>query len=565
MQPNEIVSRFDSLVAARKNVEGTWNIINKYVVPFRGDFFSQITSESAVNWHENRLIYDSTAVNSANLLSSNLHGSLTSPATRWFDFLFHDDDLNDDHDAREWLEECSKRVYKALQDSNFNLEANETYLDLVSYGTSVIVEETEEDPSGGLKHIVFQSVPIEEVQFEQGYKGNVHTFFRRYKWTAIQIVDKFGEAGVPLTIIERTKTHPDEKLDVILCIYCRKGKDKNLNSDKKLAPKQRPYAFKHILRIGMVELGKEGGYYEMPAFVPRWRKTNKSMWGNSPAMAAMPDILTINKLVELILKSTEKVVDPTTKVTERGLLSDLDLTPGGMTVVRSMDDMQPYESKARFDVSQLQREKLQQAIERAFFVDQLQLKESPAMTATEVQTRYELMQRLLGPTLGRLESDFLDPLVQRTFNILLRAGMLPTVPEVVKAARAEMNIAYIGPLSRAQKSDVATSITEWVGTIGMLAKTLVEAQYPPDILDIPDYDKIAKELGQLKGAPTKLLKSDRDLKKTRKERQDHQVAMAAAERAKAQGEAMQAGGAGLAAINPAAQPQQGAAGGETIQ
>ena len=148
--------------------------------------------------------------------------------------------------------------------------------------------------------------------------------------------------------------------------------------------------------------------------------------GNSPAMIALPDIMTLNQLVELIIRSSEKVVDPATLVTERGLISDLDLTPGGMTVVRDIEgSVKPYESRARFDVSELQREKLKDSVNRAFYVDQLQLKDSPAMTATEVQVRYELMQRLLGPTLGRLMSDFLDPLLSRTFSIMYRNGALP--------------------------------------------------------------------------------------------------------------------------------------------
>jgi len=513
MDGKEIRKRFDALVSQRKTVEDVWETINKLVVPFRGDFFRDINTEHAVTWRDNREIFDSTAVDATNTLAASIHGSLTSPAIRWFELAWRQTDLNDDKEARQWLEEAAHKCFTALQDSNFNLEANETYIDLVSYGTSMIIEEVIEK-NGKFVKLNFQSVPIEETWFEQDHTGQAHRTYRRYMWIATQIVTKFGEEGVSESMYKQSLTAQamDKKHAVIMCIYPRKDKE-DADTSKTLSPKERPWGMKHILHSDAYELGEEGGYYEMPAFVPRWRKTSKSMWGHGPAMIALPDILTINSLVELILKATEKVVDPPTKVTERGLLSDLDLEPAGLTVVRSMDSMEPYESGARFDVSQLQRESLKQSIRSIFYVDQLELKESPAMTATEVQTRYELMQRLLGPTLGRLQSDYLDPLVQRTFNILYRAGQFGELPAIItEESNGELDIIYTGPLVRAQRADIASGVSRWVASLAELS------QVAPEVLDLPNWDEIGKELGSLEGVPAKLMHSDAEIKKIRKDR-----------------------------------------------
>lgn len=516
MNGKEIRRRFDVLVSNRKTVEDVWDVINKFVVPFRGDFFRDISSEHAVTWRDNREIFDSTAIDAANTLAASIHGSLTSPAIRWFELAYRLEVLNEDRDSRAWLENGAHKCFTALQDSNFNLEANETYLDLVSYGTSMIVEEVEEE-NGVFQKLNFQSVPVEEMWFEQDHTGQPIRSYRRFMWTIDQIVSKFGEESLPEAMLQKFKAGGDQAMDeryaVIMCIYPRKDK-KNADISKPLSAKERPFGLKYILHKDSTELGEEGGYYENPAFIPRWRKTSKSMWGHGPAMIALPDILTINSLVELILKATEKVVDPPTMVTERGLLSDLNLEPAGLTVVRSMDSMQPYESKARFDVSQLQREALKQSIRSIFYVDQLELKESPAMTATEVQTRYELMQRLLGPTLGRLQSDYLDPLVQRTFNILYRAGQLGEPPSMVLESSGELDIIYTGPLVRAQRADIAQGVSRWVASIAELG------QVEPDVLDIPDWDAISKELGALEGVPAKLMRSDAEIKKRRVKRQE---------------------------------------------
>ena len=130
----EIRKRYDTLVSQRKTVEDVWEIINKLVVPFRGDFFRDISSEHSVTWRDNREVFDSTAIDACNTLAASIHGSLTSPAIRWFELQFRDQNLNEDRDSRAWLEAAAEKCFYALQDSNFNLEANETYLDLVSYG-----------------------------------------------------------------------------------------------------------------------------------------------------------------------------------------------------------------------------------------------------------------------------------------------------------------------------------------------------------------------------------------------------------------------------------------------
>lgn len=542
MNGQQIVARFGVLEAQRKTVDQVWDIIRKYVLPMRSDFFREISSEHSVEWRQNRTIFDSTAGDGLETLSSSLHGSLTSPATKWFELQFRDEELKKDNEAQRWIEACAKDVYGALQDSNFNLEISEGYIDLCGYGNSILIEEEDDEDEGA---VVFQSTPIQDSWFEEDSKGQVVNFYRRYRWTPAQIIDKFGDKNVPEKIRSQADTAAQSNIkhDIIMCVYTRRDKSKNRNSATILAPKERPYGKKWVLKEGGDVLGEVGGYYEMPAYVARWRKATGSQWGFGPSHLALPDILTANQLVEMILRSTEKVVDPAIMVTERGLISDIDIGPSGLTVVRDMDSMAPFESRARFDVSDLQLEKLRMSIQRIFYVDQLQLKDSPAMTATEVQVRYELMQRLLGPTLGRLENDLLSPMVQRTFNIRFRAGKLPPMPEsVAQAGEAALDIIYTGPLSRAQKIDEAASIERWIASTASLAEV------NQDVLDIPDWDEMEREMGRLLGVPSKLMNPQSKVTAKRQARQKAQQQAAQAEMAKQQGEAMKAQGEGQQAL-----------------
>lgn len=527
MDATKIRAKFDSLVSLRKSVDQTWEAISKTMMPYRGNFFLNSESEHSVQWRNPRHIYDATAPMAIQTLSASLHGSLTSPATKWFELEFRDSELRADKESNVWLDNASNEVYMGLQDSNFNLEANEAYTDLVGYGTSVVVQEEDSENEGDY---VFQATPVEQVFFEQDSKGQVCNFYRKLQWTAMQIVDKFGD-DCPDHIKTKAKSadQANDKITLIFCIFKRANKE--YDGSGILAPLERPYGSKYVIAESATQVGEEGGYYEMPAYVPRWRQTSDSMWGNSPAMMALPDVLTLNELVQLTLKSIEKVVDPATMVTERGLLSNLDLSAGGLTVVRNKDDVWSYESRARFDAVALQKNDLKASVRSAFYVDQLELKDSPAMTATEVQVRYELMQRLLGPTLGRLENDFLSPLIERSFRIKLRAGSFGDMPELMQTKGGQIDVKYTGPLARAQRKDSADSLVRWVMTLAQVSEVM------PEVMDLPDPDEIAKLLGELEGVPAKVMKSMTKINTERKKRESQNAAMAEAEIGKTQGEA----------------------------
>jgi len=84
MKNEEIKRRLARLESDRQVIQDTWDIIEKFVVPYRGEFFENQKSENSIDWRA-RELFDSTAVMAAQTLASSIHGSLTSPATKWFD------------------------------------------------------------------------------------------------------------------------------------------------------------------------------------------------------------------------------------------------------------------------------------------------------------------------------------------------------------------------------------------------------------------------------------------------------------------------------------------------
>lgn len=511
METSDVIKKVDALDTQRSSVENTWSIIERFVAPFRGKFFEQSPGEGGIEW-QRRDIYDATAVMAHQSLASSLHGSLTNPAIRWFEMQWRDSKLRKDHAAQVWLEDAARKTFDALQDSNFNLEINETYRDLTSFGTSALLQEPLSEPNEDWEGIEFTSVPLKEVFFEPDRKGGVRTFFRRMQWRASKVIDKFGADNPRLP--EKVKTlyekASDEQIEIIFAVYPNPDHNPR-NKSRLLVPQMRPWRWCYVMRSGEdgpVEL-KSGGYYEMPAYVPRWLTTSESVWGNSPATVALADILTLNQLIHLQLKALEKAVDPPILAQERALLADLDLGPAALNVVRDVSQVIPFESRARFDMSQMKVEDLRQAITRYFFIDQLELKESPAMTATEVQVRYELMQRLLAATLSRLRHDMLDPLVQRTFNLLFRGGRFMDLPESLRQTAPDFDVEYIGPLSRSQRFDQSASVERWMTQLNMISNTSPEAE---EVMMVPNWPELARYAARNLNLPTNLTRPDREVK-----------------------------------------------------
>lgn len=559
MESKTIKIRYDSLVSQRKTLDSTLQVIERFVSPYRGEFFRPLEDEHEVEWRR-RTIYDSTAIDANETLSSSLQGSLTSPSTKWFSMAFRNPELRENHEASVWIESCSNLVHEALQDSNFDTESAEFYLDLTTFGTSILYEEAENEDPNNWEGLDFQAAPVRDCYFEMDHKNRVLRFYRQYQWTALQIVDKFGSAApeVVTRVLNETGSN-NRRFTVVFCVYNRANKKKNINTSNVLSAKERPFGWKWVLHQNGEQMGHEGGYYEMPAYVARWRKVSGSQWGYSPSHIILSEVLTLNELTEETLEALGKVVDPATLVTERNLLTDLELGRGTLTVVKDLDGIRAHESKARFDVGELKIDRMQAAIRAAYRVDQLQMKDSPAMTATEVNVRYELMQRLLGPTFGRLKTDYLNPLISRSFNIMFRAKQLPDMPQIVTDMQGKLDIEYTGPLPRAQRQELVQTTNQW------LANTAGLAEVHPEILDIPDFDMIARDTASLSGLPAKYLKSKNDVARTRKQREEQQAEIAKNANMREEGEALEAQGKGEMAMDEAMAGKQQEGGLELVR
>jgi hypothetical protein len=158
------------------------------------------------------------------------------------------------------------------------------------------------------------------------------------------------------------------------------------------------------------------------------------------------------------------------------------------------------------------------------------------MTATEVHVRVNMIRQLLGPIYGRLQAEYLAPLVERCFCLAYRAGLFGEAPQSLGGG--SIRVKYNNPLARAQKMDD-------VGAIERLnASALQIVQVAPTALDVIDFDAQVRSLAESLGVPLSTLRPREAVEALREQRaqaqqQQQQAAEQAQMRAQATDAAMQ--------------------------
>lgn len=516
----------------------TWQELTEFIMPRKAN----VNLNRTPGQTQTERLLDATAVHANELLSASMQGSLTSGSVKWFYYRLRGLEYGKDTETDKWLDQSGDASYDELKQSNFSAESHEFYADLGCIGTAAMfMARRNAKPGQPWTGMRFKTLQPGSYCIDENDEGIVDTLYYKFSLTARQAVQKWGVRALPEQIqaAYAKEVDKDKPFEFLHCVFPRKdsysrayGKDK----DRLLGP-DRPFASVWLSLEGPRIL-EESGYFEFPFAVARWTKTSGEKYGRSPGFTALADIKTLNKLVELKLRALANMVYPPLKVRDDGVLGVVRLSPGGLTHVRDMEAVEAIMIKGDINTAVLNEEKLQQAIRRMFFADQLQLQEGPQMTAYEVQVRYELMQRVLGPTLGRLEVEYLGPVIEFVYHTLERAKRLekipPTMAKALDKKGKKFDIEYEGPLQRAQRlGDVVT-----VQRFFQVALPIVEVD--PEALDNLDTDAVFRILAKQTGAPPAIIRSIEERDKRRQERRQQQ--QQAQQQAQAN-ETMKAGGA----------------------
>lgn len=551
-----LVARFERLRSERAMLETQWQDIAELMRPMSAEF----TRTRSMGEKRMDAIFDSTPLQALDSLSSGLWGSVTNSASRWFELRARERSLNDIQAVKLWTSVVTERLLQAFSDQGqrFYARSLELYGDLAAFGTGVFY--VDEDLT--TDRIWYSRIHLAEAYIAENDREVVDTLFRGpFKMTARQAVQKFGR-DAHAKLIEVAEKEPDQVYEFLHAVLPRQ--DVDVPADKlgrKVASVYIWLEQRHVCRVG--------GYHEFPFQTPRWSTQSRYVYGDAPGMLALPDVRMLNAQSKVTIVGAQKAVDPPILAADEQGVRGMRIRPGSI-IYNGIDAAgrvryQPLQASGELRLGLEYEEQRRQAIKDAFYFTLLLQADRANMTATEWLGRQEEKLRLMGPQLGRIQSEFCEPLINRVFSILARRsrpfwlrgedGVLPVPPpELLESPTLEID--YVSPLSVAQKAAKGAAVTR---TLQIVAPIVAGR---PEILDNFDVDAIARIAADANGMPAEAL-VDRNLVAQLREQRSRQQQMmqmvaAAPELAGAAKDAMAAGAMARDAAAPAA-PAEAAA------
>jgi hypothetical protein len=497
-----------------------WKDVSKYIIPTRGFFEGMMP-----NWGtriDHKLVMSSEPMKAVGALASGMQSGLTNPSTPWFRLEVDDDEAMMDEAGKEWLELATGKVRAAFRDSNVYGALYSMYEETPSFGTHAFI--VLKDFKTAVRARTFT---CGEYFIGCGADGRVNAFHRFYWITAGQLVEEFGyENCSGMVQAEYDNNTLDTWHQVYHLIEPNDARIPGLKDARNMA-------FRSVYWESSVQGNNRAllisGFEENPVIAARWDVTTTAdAYGKGPGWTVMGDVKMLYKMVKKFLEALDKVVDPPVVADSSTIVNTL---PGGLSRTSGNNPnggLKPaYEIKPDLPAIQNAIKWVEDKVKTSFFVNFFLMvsQTSKDMTAEEVIQRKSEQVLMLGPIIHRLSSEGFAPLIERTFNILVRARAIPPPPPSI--AGRPIKIKYISMLAQAQEM-AETSIIEQFGKfVGSIAPT------KPEVLDNVDFDEMVRNYAAKIGVPAKILTNPQMMAQLRAARDKQQQTAATAQNAAA--------------------------------
>jgi hypothetical protein len=195
-------------------------------------------------------------------------------------------------------------------------------------------------------------------------------------------------------------------------------------------------------------------------------KVAGEVYGRGPLVSALPDIKTLNKVKEMILKNASIAVSGVYTAADDGVLNPQNITiaPGAIIPVARNggpqgESLKPLRSAADFNVGQLIINDLVMGIKKMLLDDTLPLDTQSARSATEIVERMKELSQNMGAAYGRLITECMMPLVNRILYVMDEKNLI-SMP--IKADGKAVRIVPVSPLAQSQSMDDLQNVLQFV-------------------------------------------------------------------------------------------------------
>lgn len=479
LNANQVADRSSKAFARKDLWRSIYEDCYRYALPQRnlydGYYEGSIPGQNKMN-----MVFDSTAIHSTQRFANRIQSGLFPPYKKWCR-LEPGDDIPPERRAevQQALDIYLEKFFTVLRQSNFDLAIGEFLLDLC-VGTAVMLVQEGDDTAP----ITFTSVPQYLVALEEGPNGTVDNVYRKYKIRAEAISRQFPDAVLPDSLQRLINDKPQETVELIEATI--------------IDPERKDYCY-HVIYEKTKEELLMRRMDTTPWVVSRYMKVAGEDFGRGPLVSAIPDIKTLNKTLELLLKNASIACAGVYTAADDGVINpaNIRITPGSIIPVARNGGPQgaslaPLPRSGDFNVSQIVINDLRMSIKKTLLDDTLPPDNMSARSATEIVERMKELAQNMGSAFGRLITETMTPIVAKVLNIMDKKGLIE-LP--LKVNGLEVKIVPISPLAKAQNLEEINEIMQFVQIAGSLGPGGI-AEMKPDL--------IATYIGDKLGIPSSL-------------------------------------------------------------
>lgn len=407
------------------------------------------------------------------------------------------------------LQDVSEIVQAFFLTGEFDNAVNEMCVDLAAGTAALMVLEGD-----ARQPVRFVCLPADEVAIEIGAYGETVGIFWKTKMSRRAIKAAFPRGTFPDDFIRKDNSDPDEMIEI--------------EQDFILEQPSRKWKFVAHIAESTAPIAT-ATYRTQPIAVPRYYRVPGEAYGRGPILLALPTIKTLNKAMELMLKSAAIQMlgiwayrpgtgfNPDTAQVRPGAFWAMTATGG----VLGADVQRLDTATGKLDVAQLVTTELRLQVQTALHDDRLPEQGATPRSAAEIMARMKRIASNYMGAFGRLVNEIIPVIVRRVIEIAYKKKLIDRELDIDTLL---IKIDVLSPIAASLRAEALSKIVEFMQlvtaikgrpeAVDLLVKTDdalafigSEIGVPPNLLMTPQerkalYAKMAQAAGELAAAQT---------------------------------------------------------------
>ena len=487
--PSQSVDEILKRYKAAKTRKGLWESYLReayhYALPDK-----ETIDEHSPGQKKNQHVFDSTATIALNKYANRMQHQVVPPWKTWMRLEPGSDTPEEmKSEAQEMLDEATDVIFDHINHSNFSTQSHESFMDLGISTGALIVEEGD-----GIQSMLnFRSVSLSEIYPEVTQRGTIDNVFRSFKLSVRDIMEVWPKATLTTELNKLLEEKPETEVEIIEAVV-----------------KEREQYETYVI------YDKEAIFEEYndtsPWVVFRESVTPGETLGRGRIMQLLPDIKTLNKIVEFNLRNAALSISGIYTAADDGVINpySVKLAPGAIIPVGSNDtrnpSLMPLNRSGDFNLAQLLIQDYRSIINEFMFAQPFgDITETPVRTATEMGIRNQDLAQTSQASFGRMQSEFLEPMIKRIVDILVKTGKLPPL----RIDGREVTIKFTSPMARSQDLEELQNFQMYMQSMGQLPPDYYEGAIKLE--DIPQWT------AEKMGIPQKLLRTPAEMEQMKQQ------------------------------------------------